>query len=295
MYTAREKVGGGAHASVYKGIHDDLGKDFAIKFIRPSVGDREFILEQARALARVDSPFVVQIHSIEDVVDPESGYPTPAIIMQWLDGQTLEKVLAGPKPSRETITRIGMGMIMGMKAIHAADLVHGDLHFKNVMVGDDWVKIIDILYYTTLAADIDTVREVKLQHDRNELRSMLGDLLTRIDLETVDRFNRSLTPESSLDDIHAAFAEATNPRMALDIDALVDEAVARVSDSSFVDGDEYANALSDEIRSRSPHSHCNCKRDDNGCTQGVPPRSLGSPVSRRSATRVRRALRSNQP
>src|SRR5262249_1234294 len=154
------------------------------------------------------------------------GNPAPAIIMQWLDGETLEKVLAGStKPSREKITLIGIGMIMGMKAIHAAEMVHGDLHLKNVMVGYAWVKIINILYYKTLASDVETVREVKLQQDRNELRSMLGDLLTRIDLETVDRFNKALTPESSLDDIHAAFADATNPRVVLDIATLVDEAV----------------------------------------------------------------------
>ena len=246
MYRAIELAGGGAHGNVYRGF-DTLNRTVAIKFIRPSVGDSTFIRDQAQALARVESDNVISILSIEDVVDPESGQLTPAIVMPWLEGTTLEVLLSGPKLTPEQVKRIGIGMILGMSAIHRADLVHGDFHFKNVMVSDTSVKVIDILYYNSLADDAGSAKELKLQSDRNSLRSLLGDLLTRIDLSQADAFSRSLSPESTLDDIHIAFINATRPKVRLDIQALIESAIARVSDGAFVDGDDYAVALSEEI------------------------------------------------
>lgn len=246
MYEAIVLADGGAHGSVYRG-RDTLKRQVAIKFIRPSVGDAKFVREQAEALARVESDHVVSITSVEDVKDPDSGKMTPAIIMPWLDGRTLEKILTGPKLTPQQVKRIGIGMILGMKSIHDADLVHGDFHFKNVMVSETWVKLIDILYYKSLADCTDLVKKAKVQNDRNSLRSLLGDLLTHIGLEPADAFNRSLSPDSTLDEIHRAFVDITNPRISLDLPRLLDAAVAHVADPAFVDGDDYAHALSDEI------------------------------------------------
>jgi len=247
MYRVTDLADGGAHGSVYKGL-DTLDRQVAVKFIRPSVGSETFVREQAQALARVESEHVVSIIAIEDVIDPETSKLTLAIIMPWLEGKTLERLLRDSQLTLNQVKRIGIGMIIGMKAIHDENLVHGDFHYKNVMVGERWIKIIDILYYNTLANDSSTAQDIKRQTDRNALRSHLADLLTRISINEADVFSRSLSPESTLDDIHVAFIDATTVKEQLDIPSLVESAVARVSDPAFVDGDEYARALSEEIR-----------------------------------------------
>lgn len=242
-YRVIKLAGGGAHSDVYEGA-DRLDRPVCIKLVRPSVGDSKFVLEQAKALARVKSPNVVSVITIEDVVDPTTKEPVPAIIMEWLDGRDLDQVISGPKISLDEARRIGMGVITGMEAIHAAGIVHHDFHFRNVMVGAEFVKIIDILYYDTLAAMTTRSRDLKFKIDRNGLRSMLAAILAHTDLTMpeVDAFSLSLNPDSTLPDIRASFDKATK-RTALDPVAQLDFHYNRVVDPAFVDGDAYATAL----------------------------------------------------
>lgn len=251
MYQVHDLAGDGAHGSVYRGT-DPLGRDVAIKIIRQSVGNADFVFDQGKALARIDSAHVVQVHTVADVIDPVTNQKTPAIIMPWLEGPTLDKFLTqAGELAPDTLKRLGMGMILGMKAIHDVGLVHGDLHHKNVMVcGNETAKIIDILYYDTLAEANTSSKESQLRNDRNALRAALAALLAKVSVPDSDAFSRSLTPESSLNDIHSAFVIATTVKNEIDINQSVQDLLGRIVDSTFIEGDEYAEALSDEIDDR---------------------------------------------
>ena len=211
-YRAIKHEQSGAHGSICKGL-DIFDRPVAIKFIGSSVGGGlEFIEHQARALVRVENPHVVKVITVENVSNPDTGEIGPAIIMEWIDGHTLEHLLEGPAFSLEDVRRIGFGIIDGMAAIHAGGVAHSDFHNRNVMVGPKTVKIIDILYYDTLAEMSDASRNGKYRSDRNHLRSMLATVMlhSSADIARGTSFNLSLTPNSTLEEIRLAFERATH-------------------------------------------------------------------------------------
>src|SRR5687767_4923342 len=115
-----ELADGGAHGDIYKG-ENSLGRPVCIKLVRPSVGDGRFVLEQAKALARVkDTTNVAEVLDITELEDPISRKLVPAIVMEWIEGKDLDKVLGGPKLALDVARRIGLGVISGMEVIHAA-------------------------------------------------------------------------------------------------------------------------------------------------------------------------------
>jgi hypothetical protein len=246
-FTLGKLVDGGAYADVYEG-DNGFGRKFAIKLVRPSAGDTAFILEQAKALSRVHSPYVVQVVTIEECIDPDSGQPVDGIVMEWAEGDRFDKVVRGELLSLDNARRIGAALIEGVRAIHAESIAHGDLHDANVIVGPNTVTIIDILYYDSLKAQSPDSREARLLRDRRDLRSLLVSTLTHSPAHArVPAFNRALVHEATLDQIRVAFDTAAAPPTGVDLATRVDTSIGRLHDKYFVAGDEYAAILSDEV------------------------------------------------
>ena len=201
-----DRVDGGAYGDLYRG-RDALERDVAVKLMRPSVGDEAFALKQAQALARAQHPNVVTVFGVEEVTDPVTNNQVRAIIMEFLSGQTPRKLLAGPPLPVGEVRRIGDGMLDGLQYIHAQGLAHGDLHSENIMIGIGRVKIIDILYYDSLAQVSTQSLETRQQSDIAALRSLLHDLLSHAELEPSNaaRFLASIDRNASLPTIRAAF------------------------------------------------------------------------------------------
>ena len=88
-------------------------------------------LREARAAARVDHRGVVRIH---DVVRQDG---CPWIVMEKLSGRTLREAMDvdGPLPIDE-VTRVGLGLLDVLQAIHQAGVVHRDVKPGNVHVCD---------------------------------------------------------------------------------------------------------------------------------------------------------------
>ena len=245
FHVVESAAGGGAYGDVYRG-DNGLGRPVAIKFIRPSVeSDIAFVQDQARALSRVESPFVVHVITLFDVLDPERNVVAPAIIMEWIEGQTLGSVLRGARLTAAEARRIGEGVIDGLQAIHEAHITHNDLHLDNVLVGPDSGKIIDILYYSSLAARSGASQEAAYATDRRALRSLLYGILTHTNLDhaDVDLFSRTLDANSTHAQIREAFMRATDTTLHIDLSSLVTYAYELLVDPAFVDSDAYADAL----------------------------------------------------
>src|SRR5207245_8807231 len=103
------------------------------------------------ALARAMQPNVVAVYTFEDIHDPVTGKEQPAILMEMVEGLPLKDLLKREPMALEECRRIGEGLLNGIEHIHKQSLQHGDLHSENVLVGLGSVKIIDILYYNTMA------------------------------------------------------------------------------------------------------------------------------------------------
>ena len=99
---------------------------------------RERLRREAAAAATLNHSAIVQIY---DILTEASG---EAIVMEYVEGRTLDEMLAsGPLPARQAIT-IGRQIAEGLAAAHAKDLIHRDLKTQNVIVTPaGQVKILD--------------------------------------------------------------------------------------------------------------------------------------------------------
>jgi eukaryotic-like serine/threonine-protein kinase len=127
---------------VYRASDQRLGRDVALKILKPSLAhdqDRLRRFEQeARAAAALNHPNIVAIF---DIGMHDGG---PYIVSELLEGHTLrERLLNGPVHRRQAIdyaTQIAQGLV----AAHEKRIVHRDLKPENLFITKDGrVKILD--------------------------------------------------------------------------------------------------------------------------------------------------------
>ncbi|MDC0668295.1 serine/threonine-protein kinase [Nannocystis radixulma] len=135
-YRVLERIGAGGMGTVYAALDPTLGREVAVKLARvsgprPSLGDESRLLREARLLAQVSHPNVVEIYE----VGVFRGHVY--IVMARIRGQTLRTwQRETPRPWRETIAKY-VAAARGLQAVHAVGLVHRDFKADNVLVGED--------------------------------------------------------------------------------------------------------------------------------------------------------------
>jgi serine/threonine protein kinase len=141
-YRVLEKIGSGAMGEVFRARDERLGRDVALKLIRPASNDnpdhlRRFELE-ARAAASLNHPNIVAIYDV--------GFAdgVPFIVCELLEGNTLRKLLSeGPLPVRLTVDYSSQ-IVQGLIAAHDRRIIHRDLKPENLFLTTDGrLKILD--------------------------------------------------------------------------------------------------------------------------------------------------------
>jgi eukaryotic-like serine/threonine-protein kinase len=141
-YQVLEKIGAGGMGDVFRAHDERLGRDVALKLIRPSSSANHDHLrrfeQEARAAAALNHPNIVAIYDV--------GFQgeTPYIVSELLEGETLRALLAkGPLPKRQA-NDYAQQIVHGLIAAHERRIVHRDLKPENLFVThDDRVKILD--------------------------------------------------------------------------------------------------------------------------------------------------------
>ncbi len=133
VYRLIEPLGAGAMGAVMLAQDESLDRLVAIKFVRRDRFDLNFRLRfagEARAMARVNHPNVVQIHAFGE----HEGLPY--FVMEFVDGITLETWIArnGPPTDLAVPMRIIEEICLGLSAIHAAATIHRDLTPTNILL-----------------------------------------------------------------------------------------------------------------------------------------------------------------
>jgi len=133
-YVLGERLGAGGMGVVYRARDPDLGRDLAIKVVRPRLGGadaRTRLLREAQAMARLRHRAVVPVFDVGAAGDEIF------VVMPLLEGGTLGAwCRAAPRPWREVLARF-LDACAGLAAAHAAGLVHRDFKPDNVLVGRD--------------------------------------------------------------------------------------------------------------------------------------------------------------
>ncbi|HLY14163.1 MAG TPA: protein kinase, partial [Candidatus Limnocylindrales bacterium] len=83
-YRLVELLGQGGMATIYRATDSQLGRDVAVKILRPEYGrDPDFVARfraEAQAVASLSHPNIVQVHDFG--MDPVGPY----IVMEYVDG-----------------------------------------------------------------------------------------------------------------------------------------------------------------------------------------------------------------
>ncbi|HJQ35932.1 MAG TPA: protein kinase [Thermoanaerobaculia bacterium] len=135
-YIITRLLGRGGMGSVYLATQKRLNRPVAIKVLLShlvgSASMRSRFEREARIVARLRHPAIVTIHDFGVLA---SGHAY--LVMEYLDGETLRKVIAGgpqPLPAAMTILRpVGEAV----DAAHNAGIVHRDLKPENIMLVRD--------------------------------------------------------------------------------------------------------------------------------------------------------------
>src|SRR4029453_7951077 len=143
-YEVMQVIGRGGMGVVLRAFDEKLHGIVAIKMLAPHLAAtgsaRQRFVREARAAAAVTHENVIDIHSVED-----TG-PAPYIVMQCIDGKTLEEKMSasGPLDLKETL-RIGYQIAEGLAAAHKQGLIHRDIKPANILLenGIERVRITD--------------------------------------------------------------------------------------------------------------------------------------------------------
>ncbi|MCH9680521.1 MAG: serine/threonine protein kinase [Deltaproteobacteria bacterium] len=125
-------IGRGGMGIVYAARDVELGREVAIKLLRPELSHRddERLTSEARALARLSHPNVVSVFDVGTYEEQRF------IAMEFVPGQNLRRWLDAPRSLREVL-QVFVAAGRGLHAAHEQGLVHRDFKPDNVLVGDD--------------------------------------------------------------------------------------------------------------------------------------------------------------
>src|SRR5262245_17605234 len=132
-YEVTEVVGRGGMGMVLKAFDQKLQRVVAVKVLAPALASsgtaRQRFVREAQAAAAVAHDHVIDIHAVED------AGPVPYLVMQFIDGVTLEEKVRreGVLPVKEVL-RIALQAALGLAAAHKQGLIHRDVKPGNIML-----------------------------------------------------------------------------------------------------------------------------------------------------------------
>jgi serine/threonine protein kinase len=243
-----EPLGGGGFGDVWK-ARDELGRTVAVKIIREANEGVAGALAHARALARAAHPNVVAVLTIEKVQDPATKQEKDGVVMELLEGETLEQHTTSGTLGVPALRRIGTEIIAGLRHIHAQGMTHGDLHAENIMVCNGHAKIIDILYLSTLALLSTESKNARVRRDLISVRLIIQHLIVNSELtaSVASNFNNQLDVDASIDEIERAFHAVTEIDEPEQRVISIDHIFSRVTEPDFIDTEQYAEALLEQV------------------------------------------------
>jgi eukaryotic-like serine/threonine-protein kinase len=141
-YRVLEKIGAGGMGEVFRARDERLGRDVAVKLIRPASNNNPDHLrrfeQEARAAAALNHPNILAIYDV--------GFEgtTPYIVSELLEGKNLrQRLCESPIPVRESAD-YALQIAQGLTAAHEKPIVHRDLKPENLfLTRDGRIKILD--------------------------------------------------------------------------------------------------------------------------------------------------------
>ncbi len=141
-YELVRKLGSGGSGIVYLANDTLLMRPVVLKVLKRGALTpeqmRTTVLREARLASAIEHPNVCAIYEVGE--DSEEPY----IVMQYVPGQSLDKLIAKGPASLQLVLSVGIQIADGLSAAHQLSIFHRDLKPANVMLTDGGlVKILD--------------------------------------------------------------------------------------------------------------------------------------------------------
>ena len=141
-YRLERVLGKGGMGIVYQAVDLALSRTVALKIIAPQMAQNKAFLRrfqsEARALARIESPFIVGIHALRKAGN--QFY----IVMEYVKGGTLADLLQRKKPDLPRLLDLTAQMLQALMHAHGVGVIHRDIKPRNIMITDHYrVKVTD--------------------------------------------------------------------------------------------------------------------------------------------------------
>ena len=142
-YRITAAIGVGGMGEVYRATDTRLGREVALKVLPADMAASPERLErfrrEAKALAALDHPGMVTVHSVEEADGVHF------LTMQLVEGESLDRVIPEGGLPPERIMTMGTALADALAAAHGKGIVHRDLKPANVMLTKDGrVKVLDL-------------------------------------------------------------------------------------------------------------------------------------------------------
>ncbi|MGL5851031.1 MAG: protein kinase domain-containing protein, partial [Phycicoccus sp.] len=142
-YRVLRRLADGGMATVYLGVDERLGRDVALKVMRPHlVHDESFVTRfrrEARSAASLSHPNVVAVY------DQGEDDGQVFLAMEYVSGKTLREVLTdeGPLSPRAALDVLD-ALLLALGEAHRKGLIHRDVKPENVILSENGtVKVAD--------------------------------------------------------------------------------------------------------------------------------------------------------
>ncbi len=141
-YKILEKIGSGGMGEVFLAEDTKLDRKVAVKVLPPELAASEErrarFTREAKAIAALNRPNIVTVHSVEQAGDVHF------ITMELVKGKTLTELLSSSGLSLAKFFEIAIPLADAVAAAHQEGITHRDPKPDNVMQGDDGrIKVLD--------------------------------------------------------------------------------------------------------------------------------------------------------
>jgi serine/threonine protein kinase/TolA-binding protein len=195
-YRVIEKLGAGGMGVVYRAEDLRLGRHVAVKFLPESSGADPLAIErferEARTASALNHPNICTIHDVGH--DNDRRF----IVMELIDGVTLDRLIASGPLSLDRVLEIGIGVADALEAAHAEGILHRDIKPGNIFITRrEQVKVVDFglakmmrpgvpadltvaspHFSTSVGIAVGTVAYMSPEHARGEALDARSDLFS---------------------------------------------------------------------------------------------------------------------
>ncbi|HET9235210.1 MAG TPA: protein kinase, partial [Candidatus Eisenbacteria bacterium] len=172
-YEVLSSLGAGGMGEVYRARDTRLGRDVAIKVLPQHLSGtpelRARFEREARSVSQLNHPNICVLHDVGREGD------TDFLVMELIEGETLERRLTrGPLPLPELL-RIGSEVASALDRAHRSGIVHRDLKPGNIMLTRSGSKLMDFGLARAAAGPVASTTQAGMTQSPTVAQALTGE------------------------------------------------------------------------------------------------------------------------